>query len=134
MERINEVLEYESTKTGGDKKLSGDIYEIEAKNLSFAYPDASQRVLNDISFDVKSGETLGIIGGTGSGKSSLLRLLLQFYEPGEGELFLNGIDIKTLNNYQVRDKISYVPQENFFFSKTVAENLSYAKELSLIHI
>lgn len=128
MERINEVLEYESTKTGGDKKLSGDICEIEAKNLSFAYPDASQRVLNDISFDVKKGETLGIIGGTGSGKSSLLRLLLQFYEPGDGELFLNGRDIKTLNNYEVRDKISYVPQENFFFSKTVAENLSYAKE------
>ena len=128
MERINEVLEYKSTKTGGDKKLSGDIYEIQAKNLSFAYPDASQRVLNDISFDVKKGETLGIIGGTGSGKSSLLRLLLQFYEPGDGELFLNGRDIKTLNNYEVRDKISYVPQENFFFSKTVAENLSYAKE------
>ena len=128
MERINEVLVYESTKTGGDKKLSGDIYEIEAKNLSFAYPDASQRVLNDISFDVKKGETLGIIGGTGSGKSSLLRLLLQFYEPGDGELFLNGRDIKTLNNHEVRDKISYVPQENFFFSKTVAENLSYAKE------
>lgn len=65
MERINEVLEYESTKTGGDKKLSGDICEIEAKNLSFAYPDASQRVLNDISFDVKKGETLGIIGELG---------------------------------------------------------------------
>ena len=128
MERINEVLEYKSTKTGGDKKLSRDIYEIEAKNLSFTYPDASQKVLNDISFDVKKGETLGIIGGTGSGKSSLLRLLLQFYEPGDGELFLNGRDIKTLNNYEVRDKISYVPQEKFFFSKTVAENLSYAKE------
>ena len=54
--------------------------------------------------------------------------MLQFYEPGDGELFLNGRDIKTLNNYEVRDKISYVPQENFFFSKTVAENLSYAKE------
>lgn len=94
----------------------------------FAYPDASQRVLNDISFGREEGETLGIIGGTGSGKSSLLRLLLQFYEPGNGELFINGRDIKTLNNYEVRDKISYVPQENFFFSKTVAENLSYAKE------
>ncbi|MDU6783589.1 ABC transporter ATP-binding protein [uncultured Peptoniphilus sp.] len=128
MERINEVLEYERSKTGGDKNLSEDIYEIEAKNLSFSYPDASLKVLKDINFHVKKGETLGIIGGTGSGKSTLLRLLLQFYEPGDGELFINGIDIKSLKNFEVREKISYVPQENFFFSKTVAENLSYARE------
>ena len=128
MERINEVLEYERSKTGGDKNLSEDIYEIEAKNLSFSYPDASLKVLKDINFHVKKGETLGIIGGTGSGKSTLLRLLLQFYEPGDGELFINGIDIKSLKNFGVREKISYVPQENFFFSKTVAENLSYARE------
>lgn len=128
MERINEVLDYNSTKTGGEKDLAGEIYEIEAKNLSFSYPDANLKVLKNINFKVKRGETLGIIGGTGSGKSTLLRLLLQFYEPGDGELFINGIDIKSLNNYGVRDKISYVPQENFFFSKTVAENLSYAKE------
>lgn len=128
MERINEVLEYERSKTGGDKNLSEDIYEIEAKNLSFSYPDASLKALKDINFHVKKGETLGIIGGTGSGKSTLLRLLLQFYEPGDGELFINGIDIKSLKNFGVREKISYVPQENFFFSKTVAENLSYARE------
>lgn len=128
MDRINEVLDYESTKTGGEEILSKEIYEIEAKNLFFAYPDASMKVLRDINFNVKKGETLGIIGGTGSGKSSLLRLLLQFYEPGDGELFINGRDIKTLNNYDVREEISYVPQENFFFSKTVSENLSYAKE------
>lgn len=128
MERINEVLEYERSKTGGDKNLSEDIYEIETKNLSFSYPDASLKVLKDINFHVKKGETLGIIGGTGSGKSTLLRLLLQFYEPGDGELFINGIDIKSLKNFEVREKISYVPQENFFFSKTVAENLSYANE------
>lgn len=130
MNRINEVLEYDSTRTGGDKKLEGGIYEIRTKNLSFAYPDASLNSLKDINFEVKSGETLGIIGGTGSGKSTLLRLILQFYEPGDKELFINGIDIKDLNNYDVRDKISYVPQENFFFSKTVSENLSYANEKS----
>lgn len=128
MERINEVLEYEATKTGGEKILSEEIFDIEAKNLSFSYPDASLKVLKDISFHVKKGETLGIIGGTGSGKSTLLRLLLQFYEPGEGELFINGIDIKSLKNFELREEISYVPQENFFFSKTVAENLSYARE------
>ena len=128
MERINEVLEYEATKTGGEKILSEEIFDIEARNLSFSYPDASLKVLKDISFHVKKGETLGIIGGTGSGKSTLLRLLLQFYEPGEGELFINGIDIKSLKNFELREEISYVPQENFFFSKTVAENLSYARE------
>ena len=128
MERINEVLEYEATKTGGEKILSEEIFDIEARNLSFSYPDASLKVLKDINFHVKKGETLGIIGGTGSGKSTLLRLLLQFYEPGDGELFINGIDIKSLKNFGLREEISYVPQENFFFSKTVAENLSYARE------
>lgn len=128
MERINEVLEYEASKTGGEEKLKGEIFDIEAKNLSFSYPDANLKVLKDINFHVKKGETLGIIGGTGSGKSTLLRLLLQFYEPGHGELFVNGKDIRTLKNFELRDEISYVPQENFFFSKTVAENLSYANE------
>ena len=128
MERINEVLDYEATKTGGEKILSGEIFDIEARDLSFSYPDASLKVLKDINFYVKKGETLGIIGGTGSGKSTLLRLLLQFYEPGDGELFINGIDIKSLKNFGLREEISYVPQENFFFSKTVAENLSYARE------
>lgn len=128
MERINEVLEYEATKTGGEKILSEEIFDIEARDLSFSYPDASLKVLKDINFHVKKGETLGIIGGTGSGKSTLLRLLLQFYEPGEGQLFINGIDIKSLKNFGLREEISYVPQENFFFSKTVAENLSYARE------
>lgn len=128
MERINEVLDYEATKTGGEKILSEEIFDIEARDLSFSYPDASLKVLKDINFHVKKGETLGIIGGTGSGKSTLLRLLLQFYEPGDGELFINGIDIKSLKNFGFREEISYVPQENFFFSKTVAENLSYARE------
>ena len=128
MERINEVLEYEATKTGGEKILSEEIFDIEARDLSFSYPDASLKVLKDINFHVKKGETLGIIGGTGSGKSTLLRLLLQFYEPGEGQLFINGMDIKSLKNFELREEISYVPQENFFFSKTVAENLSYARE------
>lgn len=128
MERINEVLEYEATKTGGEKVLSEEVFDIEAKDLSFSYPDASLKALKDINFHVKKGETLGIIGGTGSGKSTLLRLLLQFYEPGEGELFINGIDIKSLKNFELREEISYVPQESFFFSKTVAENLSYARE------
>ena len=128
MERINEVLDYEATKTGGEKILSEEIFDIEARDLSFSYPDASLKVLKDINFHVKKGETLGIIGGTGSGKSTLLRLLLQFYEPGEGQLFINGIDIKSLKNFELREEISYVPQENFFFSKTVAENLSYARE------
>lgn len=128
MERINEVLEYEATKTGGEKILSEEIFDIEARELSFSYPDASLKVLKDINFHVKKGETLGIIGGTGSGKSTLLRLLLQFYEPGDGQLFINGMDIKSLKNFELREEISYVPQENFFFSKTVAENLSYARE------
>ncbi|MGI5949000.1 ABC transporter ATP-binding protein [Peptoniphilus sp.] len=128
MNRINEVLDYESTKTGGRESIEGDIYEIRGENISFGYPDAHRKVLNNINFDVKKGETLGIIGGTGSGKTTLLRLLLQFYEPGYQELFINGKDIRNLNNYDMRDKISYVPQDSFFFSKSVKDNMRYAKE------
>lgn len=125
MNRINEVLDYSETLAGGEKKVDG-INEIKANNLSFCYPDAKRKVLNNINFSVKNGETLGIIGGTGSGKSTILKIFLQFYEPeGRGEFLINGDDIKDIDTKSLRDKISYVPQNNFFFSKTVGENLKF---------
>ena len=128
MDRISEVLDYNRTKTGGKEKLNDEIYEIRGENISFGYPDAHRKVLNNISFDVKKGETLGIIGGTGSCKTTLLRLILQFYEPGYGELFVNGKDIRNINNYYMREEISYVPQDLFFFSKSIRNNMKYAKK------
>ncbi|MET3618354.1 ATP-binding cassette subfamily B protein [Peptoniphilus olsenii] len=130
MNRINEVLDYKTTKTGGKERLNENIYEIKGNKINFGYPDAHRKVLNNVSFNVKKGETLGIIGGTGSGKSTLLRLLLQFYEPGFNELFINGKDIRNINNYDIRQNISYVPQEAFFFSKSVQDNMRYANEMA----
>ncbi len=124
MVRINEVLSFETTITGGEEEIFS-IDSIEGRNLSFSYPGAKRPVLNNINFKINKGETIGIIGGIGSGKSSILKLLMQFYEPERGELFINNIDIRDINTYSLRKNISYVPQENFFFTKTVRENLIY---------
>ena len=131
MVRINEVLNYPTHDTGGCQDLKEDLVHIEAKNLTFAYPQAKRPVLQNLSFSLDRGQTLGVIGGTGSGKSTLLRLFLQFYNPTGGQLLLNGKDIQDLNSQDVRRQMSYVPQKNFFFSKTVGENLLYSNQDAL---
>ncbi|MCY3071970.1 ABC transporter ATP-binding protein [Aerococcus mictus] len=127
-ERISEVLAYPQAEMIGDKLLTEPISRVEAKDLTFYYPGAALPALDKINFSLSKGESLGIIGGTGSGKSTLLKLLLQFYPPSEGELLINGHAIESLAPGSVRQYISYIPQQNFFFTKTVGENLSYADE------
>lgn len=127
-ERIDEVLSYPSPSVGGTTPLIPPLTKIEAKNLTFYYPDAEAPALKDIHFQVEQGETLGIIGGTGSGKSTLLKLLLQFYEPSQGELLINDLPIQDLETKSLRQEMSYVPQQNFFFTKTIRENLAYSNE------
>ncbi len=124
--RVEEVLDYPSRKMGGDKALSQPIHSIAAKDLSFSYPEANAPALDAINFKVEKGEVLGVIGGTGAGKSTLLKLLLQFYNPTSGELLINGESIETLDAEDVRDNISYVPQQNFFFTDTVRGNMHYS--------
>lgn len=127
-ERIAEILAFQSHETGGDIELSDSIKSIEANNLTFYYPDSKKPSLKNINFKLNAGESLGIIGGTGSGKSTLLKLIMQFYSPSSGELLINDIDIKSLKTHDLRREISYVPQTNFFFTKTVGENLAYSNE------
>jgi len=124
--RIKEVIEYPSRKVGGETSLSGPIRQIEANHLTFNYPDANKPALANIDFSVQAGETLGIIGGTGSGKSTLLKLFLQFYEPTEGELLINGRSIEELDTEELREEISYVPQQNYFFTDSLRGNLSFS--------
>lgn len=124
--RVEEVISYPSRKVGGEKELAEPIHSVEAKNLTFKYPEANTPALNRINFKVETGEILGIIGGTGSGKSTLLKLLLQFYDPTEGELLINNNSIEELEPEGVRADISYVPQQNFFFSDTVRGNMHYS--------
>ena len=124
--RVEEVLQYPSRKVGGEVRLEKSIDRIEAKNLAFTYPNANTPALQQINFDVKTGEVLGIIGGTGAGKSTLLKLLMQFYDPTDGELKLNNQTIEELDPESVRHLISYVPQQNYFFTDTIRGNMHYS--------
>lgn len=100
---------------------------LEFRNVSFAYPDAQEKSLSDISFSANPGETTAIIGGTGSGKSSLLSLIPRFFDVTEGEILLDGVDIRKLSQKSLRDAIGYVPQKGVLFSGTIASNLRYGR-------
>jgi len=101
---------------------------IEFKNLTFKYADGDVNVLDDVSFKINPGEMVGILGRTGSGKSSLVDLLLRIHNLSENQLFVGGHDIMKLPVKQVRNTIGYVPQDNFLFSTTIAENISFSHD------
>ena len=126
VQRVESVLDYPSRKVGGEVELEKSINRIEAKNLSFTYPNANTPALEQINFEVNKGHVLGIIGGTGAGKSTLLKLLMQFYDPTDGVLTLNNQTIEKLNPESVRHLVSYVPQQNFFFTDTIRGNMHYS--------
>lgn len=125
--RINEVLDTEATIEDGDKDIkdSGIRGEIEFKNVNFKYPDAEDYVLSDISFSVKKGETLAIIGATGCGKSTVINLIPRFYDVTEGEVLVDGINVKDYKQKELRNKIGYVSQKATLFGGTVKSNIAY---------
>lgn len=128
MKRINEVLRTlpeinDDQDLAAKEDLEGNI---EFKNLTFTYPGSELPVLKDISISVKAGQTVAIIGRTGSGKSTLMNLLLRLYNPPEGTLFLDGVDITQVPLSTLRENIGYVPQENFLFSKTIRDNIAFS--------
>jgi ATP-binding cassette, subfamily B, multidrug efflux pump len=98
---------------------------IELRRLSFTYPDGQDPVLNDVSFVIQPGEMVGILGRTGSGKSSLVELLLHLYDVEHGMLFFDGIDARDLDIATLREAIGYVPQDNFLFSDSIANNIGF---------
>ncbi|MFD1776799.1 ABC transporter ATP-binding protein [Paenibacillus rhizophilus] len=101
---------------------------VEFKNVSFSYPGAEQPALSNISFSARPGEVTAIIGGTGSGKSTLLSLIPRFYDVVEGEVLVNGTDIRRMTQEELRAKIGYVPQKAVLFTGTVSDNIRYGKE------
>jgi ATP-binding cassette subfamily B protein len=105
--------------------IAGDI---EFKNLTFTYPGGSYKVLDDVSFTIKAGENVGIIGKTGAGKTTLVDLILRTYNVPDGTLFLDGRDVNTLPIETVRRFCAYVPQDNFLFSDTIAKNIAFASD------
>lgn len=131
MKRVSEVLEEKSdinddTADGNLKVKDGSI---EFKNVSFKYSkNAENNVLKDIDFSIKSGETIGIIGGTGSAKSSLVQLIPRLYDVTEGEVTVGGINVKNYKLQELRDNVSMVLQTNVLFSGTIEENLRWGNE------
>lgn len=130
MDRIDEMLNYEveikdSKDIIKDHQIEG---QIEFNNLSFTYPKANRQVLNNISINIPKGTSIGLIGKTGCGKSTLVDLLLRIYNVEENKILLDGVDIMKLPIKQVREAISYVPQDNFLFSDTIANNIGFSKK------
>lgn len=101
---------------------------IEFRNVSFRYPGADEDVLHDISFITKPGQTTAFIGSTGSGKSTLVNLILRFYDINEGQILVDGVDIREVKQYDLRNKVGYVPQKSVLFSGTIGSNLRYTDE------
>lgn len=124
--RLNEIFTMDSIpekeRMDYDGLLDGDI---EARHLTFTYPGTDVPRIKDLSFHIKAGETLGIAGITGSGKSTLIYLLLKFYDAPRGQLFLNGVDINDIPARAIREKVGYVPQDGFLFSATIEDNIRF---------
>lgn len=120
---LDELPEITDNKEIINSKING---KIEFKHLNFQYADADTPILNDISFVINKGQMVGILGKTGSGKSTLVDLLLRMYNVEENELFLDDVDIMNLPFKQVRENIGYVPQDNFLFSDTIRNNIAFA--------
>lgn len=128
--RILEVLETAPTITDGDLTESGlnTSGSIEFKQVSFKYPDAQNYVLKDINFTAKAGETVAFIGATGSGKSTLANLIPRFYDVTEGEILLNGINIKDYSQENLHDQIGYAAQKASLFEGTIKSNVLYGQK------
>lgn len=126
VERIMEVIDTKTKITDGEflgnTKLTG---EVEFKNVSFKYPDADEYILKNISFKAKKGDTLALIGSTGSGKSTIVNLIMRFYDATEGEILIDGKNIKEYKLDALYKKIGYVPQRAVMFNGSVKYNISY---------
>lgn len=125
--RINEVLDTKTTitdgtRTDGKKGVKG---EIEFRNVSFRYPDAEEYVLQDITFTAHKGETVAFIGSTGCGKSTVINMIPRFYDATEGEVLVDGVNVKEYTQKALRDKIGYISQKATLFSGTVRSNVAY---------
>ncbi|MBX2845947.1 MAG: ABC transporter ATP-binding protein/permease [Saprospiraceae bacterium] len=133
--RINEFMDTNSAITSDPSEVAELSNEIEFKNVSFTYEDSGIQAVKNVSFDIKSGEKVAIIGRTGSGKTTIADLLLRVFDPQSGTIALNGKDIKTFSLHELREFIGYVPQDVFLFSDTIANNISITKnEASLDEI
>ena len=129
-QRIMEVLDTEpivenGTKTAADVAKTGPRGTVEFRNVSFTYPDSREAMLEGINFTAEQGQTVAFIGSTGSGKSSLINLVPRFYDATQGEVLVDGVNVRDYKLKALRDKIGYVPQQSFLFKGTIASNVAY---------
>ena len=125
--RISEVLNTEITITDGELSEISPHPTIEFKNVSYKYPGSEKETLKDINFSLKPGKTTAIIGGTGSGKSTILNLIPRLQDPSSGEILIDGVNIKNFNLKSLRDKISFTPQKAILFQGDVKSNMQVGK-------
>ena len=118
IKEVDKVEEFNDNKKG----------LVEFKNVSFQYPDADEKILHDISFTAKPGQTTAFIGSTGSGKSTLINLIPRFYDVTEGEIKVDGVNIKNASIHDLRERIGYVPQKGVLFSGTIDSNIKYGNK------
>lgn len=132
LKRISELLDakpdvFDAANVENTEYIKGDI---EFRNLDFKYPDGDYNVLENISFKINAGENIGVIGKTGSGKTTIVDLILRVYNVPDNSIFIDGKDINTIPIKTLRDFCAYVPQDNFLFSDTIENNISFSRDAS----
>lgn len=126
-ERINEVLDRQATVTEGSKNKADEIGTVEFKNVSFAYPEAQEEAISDISFRIEKGQTLAIIGATGCGKTTLISLIARFYDATKGEVLVDGVNVKDYTFDGLYNKIGYITQKAILFAGSIQENITFGE-------
>ena len=124
-ELLDEPVDIKDDKKAVDKEIKGDII---FSNVSFKYPGSEEFVLKNIDLEIKAGENIAIVGRTGAGKTSIVQLIPRLFDPNEGEILLDGINIRQWSLEKLRDAVGFVPQETFLFSDTIGENIAFGVE------
>ena len=132
--RINEFLDSKTTLTNGKSKIGdNEDQEIIFKNVGFEYDQTAIEIFKSFNLKIKSGKTLGVVGKVGSGKTSLVDLISRIYDPQEGDIFIGNRNLKTINISELRNLISYVPQNNFLFSESIKKNIEFGNPNSTMN-
>ena len=126
-ERINEVLNRKATVIEGNTVNGNEVGTVEFKNVSFTYPEASEEALEGISFRVEKGQTLAIIGATGCGKTTLISLMARFYDATDGEVLIDGVNIKDYSFEGLYNKLGYITQKAILFAGSIRENITFGQ-------